>query len=362
MSSLEVSLAKAYDDLVESRDSTLPFAEEAALVAVFTRLYIQNLFNLVESDFKNVVRINNELNTKATALTRNGKNPDHLLYKYLARQDNFSKILQRYLQHLGALDCILDIRATAALVHHLVCLVPADGLPHKVTGCEFGAGTGILSVAGTIPFVGKGKIIFIQTFEQSRVPREDAQRIVDILQRESRYKDQIRFHLQEGDVTSDVPYQKVRDGLEDSGPLALWISETFGHRSQKPVVSEDAKTLTFTQPTGVVAYSPGEEAKYDPLKQVIEHSSRYFEGFLEKIRSRHIVAFPDIVTPRVIIDGKMSSMLLADGNWMNLHEIGQPYKMLPACPPSRWYFEEKSLSPQKILSFKTSPKKTKKKR
>lgn len=358
----EELLAKAYDDLVDSRDNALSFTQEASMVAVFTRLYIQNLFHLDETQFKRIMQKNIDLHARATLNERKGKNPYEVLKRQILQQNDFGKILERYSTHLGALDCILDAKATAALVHHIIHLKPSDNLPARVVGCEFGSGTGILSVAASIPFVSKGKLLTIHAFEQSRESREDARRIIEILQRESRYKDQIKFHIHSGDVTAEKPYQLVKEAEEYSGPLVLWISETFGHRSKKPVLSESATMCTFADPTGVIPYPPDLEKKYDPLQQVLEHSCQYFDSFFQKIRSGYIVAFPDIVTPRVIIDGEMSSILSPDGTWRKLHEIGRPYNMLPPCVATRWYFEEQSKPPQEEKLSNPPKKKTKKRK
>jgi hypothetical protein len=336
----EVLLAKAYDNLVDSRDSVLSFAQEAAMVAEFTRLYIQNLFHLSETRFKSIMRKNSDLHAKATLNERRGRNPFEVLRQQILRRDDFGRILKRYSKHLGALDCILDVRATAALVHHMVRLKPSGDLPAGVVGCEFGSGLGILSVAGSIPFVHKGKSLTVHAFEQSQESREDSRKITAILQRESRYKDRVQFNFHSGDVTTEEPYQAVKKAAEQSGPVALWISETFGYRSKRPMVSEGAATCTFWEPAGVVPYPPDLEKKYDPLPQVLEQSCRYFESFLQKIRAGDIVAFPDIVTPRVIIDGEMSRILSPDGTWRKLYEIGRPYDMMPPCVPTRWYFEK----------------------
>ncbi len=356
-SSIENLFVKAYDDLIDILDTQVPFRQEALLVADFTRLYIQNLFNLTENDFRNIMRQNTALNAKAARIARQGKNPDFLLRQKLLEQDQLSKIFQRYREHLGALDCILDAKATAALVHHIIHLQPSIDLPLQLTGCEFGSGTGILSVAGSIPFVHKAKALAMHSFEQSQVPREDAQKIVELLMHKSKYKNQLQFHMHSSDVTSEEPYKLVNESIKCSGPLALWISETFGHRSQKPIVTGNGSTFTFTTPTGVTPYSFEQEEKYDPLPKVLYHSCRNFDLFIKKIETGHIVAFPDIIRPRVIIDGAVSAILAPDGNWRKLHEIGQPYDMLPTCTPSRWHFEELSQPYKKQLSFKTSKKK-----
>ncbi|MBM9605521.1 hypothetical protein [Desulfopila inferna] len=332
----EVLMAKAYDDLVDSRDTALSFEKEASMVADFTRLYIQNLFNLNESGLKSVMKKNRDLHAKAANWERRGRKPYELLQRQILKGDDLGKILKRYSAHLGALDCILDIRATAALVHHLIHLKPSDDLPAEVTGCEFGSGTGILSIAGSVPFVGSGRCLTMHAFEQSQESRDDSLKIIKILKMESRYKDQVIFHAHLGDVTTEKPYQLVRDAQENSGPLALWISETFGHRSKKPVVRENSIQCTFLDPSGVIPYSSDLEKKYDPLQQVLEHSCLYFDSFLQQIRQGSLVAFPDIVTPKVIIDGEKSSILSPDGIWRKLHEIGKPYDMLPPCLSTRW--------------------------
>ncbi|TKB23824.1 hypothetical protein FCL47_21055 [Desulfopila sp. IMCC35006] len=359
--SIEILLAKAYDNLVDSRETDLSFTQEASLVANFTQLYIQNLFHLDDSKFRNIIDKNRELNTKAAILERQGRNPYDLLRQQILEKDDLGKLLERYSQHLGALDCILDVKATAALVHHLVNLKPSDNLPGKVVGCEFGSGLGILAIAGSIPFVHNGNFINVHAFEQSPESHEDSLKIVEILQKKSKYKDQIQFTFQLGNIITEEPYRRVKEAEKHTGPLALWISETFGYRSKKPVIPEGATMCTFSHPTGVIPYPPDLEAKYDPLPHVLDLSCRYFDSFLQKILTDEIIAFPDIVTPRVIIDGEMSSILSPDGTWRKLHEIGLPYDMLPPCVQSRWYYEEKPKTPRK-RPFQTSPKKRKKKR
>jgi len=360
VSSPEVLLAKAYDDLVDSRGSALSFEKEALMVADFTRLYIQNLFQLSEIEFKSVMKKNRDLHAKASLSERRGKNPIDVLRRRILQKDSLGRLLERYSTHLGALDCILDAKATAAVVHHLIHLKPSDDLPTKVVGCEFGSGTGILSVAGSIPFVHKGNSLTVHMFEQEQESRKDALKIVEILQEQSRYKNQIEFHIHSGDITSEEPYQMVKEAEEHCGPLALWISETFGYRSKKPVISEDATTCTFSDPAGIPPYPPDLEKAYDPLPQVIDHSCHHFNSILQKVRAGHIVAFPDFVTPKVIIDGELSAILSPDGTWRKLNEIGRPYDMLPPCVPTRWFFKKQSDSTQKKRF--NAPRKKKKKR
>jgi hypothetical protein len=354
--SAAVSLAKAYDELVDAQGTVLSFKKEAAMVAEFTRLYIQSLFDLNEIQFKKIMRKNRDLHAKASLKERQGKNPFEVLHRRILQQDDLGRILKRYSAHLGALDCILDTKATAALVHHMIHLKPPDNIPVRVVGCEFGSGLGILSVVGSIPFVHKGKLLTIHAFEQSLESREDSMKIVEILQRESRYKDQFQFHIHSGDIVSEKPYQAVKAAEESSGPLALWISETFGYQSMKPVISNDTTSCTFSNPTGVSPYSPDLEKKYDPLPQVLNHSCLYFDSFLQKMHAGDIVAFPDIATPKVIIDGELSAILSPDGTWRKLHTVGRPYDMLPPCVPTRWQFKKKPKSSQK-RKFHTSPRK-----
>ncbi len=345
--SLEILLAKAYDDLVDQNATDISFKQEAIKVARFTRLYIQNLFQLDETAFKSIMRKNRSLHEKATRNQQRGKDPLNALRQQIRRQDDLGKILDRHSRHLGALDCILDTRATAALVHHILHLKPPENLPAKVIGCEFGSGTGILSVVGTIPFVHRGTTVTVYSFEQSKESREDAMKIVQILKRESRFKDQIHFHVVNGDVTTEHPYRTVKKAEETHGPVALWISETFGYQSQSPIVSKDATQCDFTNPAGIPAYSPDLEKKYDPLQLVINHSCHYFQPFLKKIRDRQIAAFPDFVTPKVVINGKKSALLSPDGTWKKLHQLGRPYDMLPPCVPTRWFFKEQTESSKK---------------
>ena len=355
-----VQLAKAYDDLVELQDSVLSFKQEAALVAVFTRLYIQNLFDLSQTGFVSILRKNRNLHAKAALHEKQGKDPYDVLRRQIQQRDDLGRIIDRYSKHLGALDCLFDVKATAALVHHMVRAKLSGDLPARVTGCEFGSGLGVLSVAGSIPFARSGKVLTVHAFEHARESREDAMKIVEILKKESRYKDNVQFHFHEGDVTTEEPYKTVRQAAEESGPVALWISETFGYRSQRPVISENGTMCTFASPTGVNPYPPGLEKEYDPVPQVLNFSCRYFDSFFQKIRGGEIVAFPDIVTPRVIIDGEMSAILLPDGTWRKLHEIGRPYDMLPPCVASRWYFEKKS-EPDQEKNRRHSPVRKKKK-
>jgi len=69
---------------------------------------------------------------------------------------------------------------------------------------------------------------------------------------------------------------------------------------------------------------------------------------LKKIRDGQIAAFPDFVTPKIIIDGKKSALLSPDGTWKKLHQLGRPYDMLPPCVPTRWFFKEQTGSSKTI--------------
>lgn len=356
LSSPEALLAEAYDNLIELRGADVPFEHEAAMVAEFTRHYIQNLFHLSEAGFKSFMQKHKELHDKACSYERRGKNPMILLQQRILQQDELGKILDRFSQHLGALDCMLDVRATAALVHHMIKFKPHDDLPAKAIGCEFGSGLGILSIAASIPFVRKGISLTVHAFEQADESRREAQRIAEILQTESKYNNLLQFHFHDGDITKAEPYRYVRREEECCGPIALWISETFGYRSRTPVVEEGAKKCSFSFPSGTTPYPPELEKVYDPLPLVLDLSCLCFDAFLDKIRTGLIVAFPDIVKPTIIINGKLSSMQCPDGVWRKLHEIGQAYDMLPACNPTRWFIEDNP-KPKKKRTFTISPKK-----
>ncbi len=345
--SIELSLAMAYDALVASRKEALPFRAEAALVADFTRLFVQNLFHLDEREFKNILRANRALHEKADKREKKGKDPFEALRQQIRKQDILGRILERYSSHLGALDCVLDVRATAALIHHILYFQVTAKLPAKVMGCEFGSGTNILSVAATIPFLHQGKRLTIHAFEQSKESRKDGLKICEILLQHSEYKDLIEFHIHPGDITTKGPYQLVKDAEKECGPLALWISETFGYQSAKPLVAENGAECTFVNPAGIPIYNDDLEKKYDPLPLVIDHSCRYFDAFLSKIKEGRILAFPDFITPKVVIDGDKSRLFTADGIWKKLHQLGQPYDMLPPCVPTRWNLTNRSKSPRK---------------
>ncbi|MGW8193435.1 MAG: hypothetical protein ACWGOX_04145, partial [Desulforhopalus sp.] len=332
----EEKFSQIYDELVESRFNKNTFAEEARLVASFIQLYIQCLFDLKEPEFKNIIKTNRELHLRADQCQRRGRNPLFLLEKQIKKQDTLGRILKKYSTHLGALDCILDVRASAALVHHMISMDPSEILPERIVGCEFGAGFGILSFAGSIPFVGMEKNLSVIGFEQEQQSCDDAEKIAQILATKSKYSDRVTFSFQKGDITTSAPFEKVRCLVREKGPLSLWISETFGYQSKKPVVFEAENACRFENPTGVSPYSEELEKIYDPLPIVIEHSCNMFDSFIPKIKNKSIVAFPDFVTPQVVIDGKNSSLLSPDGIWRNLNEIGQPYDMLPKCEPTRW--------------------------
>lgn len=357
----ESLLARAYDNLVELETNLPSFRREASSVAEFIELYIRNLFGLSGKEFKTILRQNRELHAKADRKEQRGKDPADALRVQMRQNNTFGKLLRRYSNHLGALDCILDTKATAALVHQIQNLPLSAAIHDHVTGCEFGSGTGILAVAGTIPFVRKQKSIAVHTFEQSTEPGEDAMKIVEILLTESKYRDHLEFHLHKGDITTPEPYKIVRKATEQSGPLALWISETFGFQTRTPVISEDLESCSFANPDGTTRYSRELEEKYDPFPLVLEHSCDFFDHFLKNIHNRKIIAFPDIVTPRVIINGRKSAFLAPDGTWRKLHRIGQPYEMLPPCVPSRWYIREHSRPARKKTFRKPIRKKKKKK-
>ncbi len=361
-SSPEQLLAKAFDNLVESSGNHIPFSEMAMLVAKFTKLYIQNLFQLSEMDFAQVMRNHCKLHAKADRIEKRGGNPLLVLQRQIEKRDNLGRILAKYAHHLGALDCILDVRATAALIHHMVMLKPEKKLPAAVTGCEMGSGTGVLSIAGSIPFISSGNHITIHGFEQSVISQDDATLISQILQENSRYSGQFQIHFNQGDITEKTPYTTLSESISSSGPLALWISETFGHRSKRPVVKDGDTVFSYEEPDSIMPYSSEEENIYDPLPQVLDLSCRYFKGFIHKVKSKEIAAFPDIVTPEVMIDGTKSSFLSADGTWRKLHEIGAPYDMLPTCVPSRWHISEDTKDENKSAIGNKTRKKRKKKK
>ncbi len=357
----ESLLAQSYDNLVQLETSSLSFHREASSVAEFIELYVRNLFRLSGKEFKTILRQNRELHSKADRKEQRGKDPVDALRVQMRQNNTFGKLLRRYSNHLGALDCILDTKATAALVHQIQNLPLSATIASRVTGCEFGSGTGILAVAGTIPFVRKQKSVTVHTFEQSTEPGEDAMKIVEILLAESKYRDQLEFHLHRKDITTPEPYKIVRKATEESGPLALWISETFGFQTRTPVISKDLESCSFADPPGTTRYSRELEEKYDPFPLVLKHSCEFFDHFLKNIRSGKIIAFPDIVTPRVIINGRKSAFLAPDGTWRKLHRIGQSYDMLPPCVPSRWFISERSRPVRKKTFRKPIRKKKKKK-
>ena len=348
----ENQFVAAFDILVDSRNKELDFQRQALLVAEFVKCYVQILVELSDKSWLKLMRQHNTLHKKADAAERKGRNPIYLLEKQIESKDDLGRILRKYSAHLGALDCILDVRATAALVHHLIELPVDKNIPESITGCEMGAGTGVLSVVGSIPFLAKGVKTHLHTFELSTVARKDAQRISQVLKKKSKYKDLLNITAHQGDITSAVPYEIVVKDIQSSGPLCLWISETFGYRSKKPVILGDF-SCSFEQPANIPPYSPDEEKFYDPFPFVVDLSQKYFNLFLEKIGKQEIIAFPDIVTPRVIIDGRESKLLTADGVWRKLSSIGHPYTMLPPCVPSRWYIaEKKQIKKGKNLSAK----------
>lgn len=360
--SLPSLFAQAFDELVESYGKGMSFLRQAELAAVFTKLYIQNLFGWNKASFLEVMKRHRSLNRKAAAYERRGKSPQELLVRQVLLDDDLGKVLKRYTNHLGALDCILDSKASTALVHHILQLQPRETLPAQVTGGEFGSGTGILSIAGAIPFISQGKTITIHAFEQAQPSREDAQKIVDILQEYSKYRQQLHIHIHPGDITTPAPYKQIKEAEELSGPLALWISETFGYQSHAPIVSKEKAIFCFKSPQGIPPYSLELEKRYDPLRQVLERSCDQFDSFIEKINQGEIIAFPDVVTPKVIINGTASSMLASDGVWRPLHAIGEPYQMLPPCSQSRWYIDTPGTSEKKAAQGGSLKKKRKKRK
>jgi hypothetical protein len=74
-----------------------------------------------------------------------------------------------------------------------------------------------------------------------------------------------------------------------------------------------ANSCSFAVPSGVVPYSFDQEKYYDPLPEVLACSCRHFPGFLTGIADGTILAFPDLVTPRCLLDGARSALLGTDG-------------------------------------------------
>lgn len=337
--SCEEKFVLAFEKLVHVSGDKNGFQNQAIAVADFVKYYVQLLFGLNENGWQKLMRQHRELHQKAEAAERRGRSPFYLLERQIEKKDELGRVIERYANHLGSLDCILDVRATAALVHHIITLPMAETLPKSILGCEMGAGTGVLSVAGAVPFLARGKEISIHTFEQSAVPCEDAQRIIDVLEKKSWYKEMLTITVHQDDITSIAPYEMMAENIQRNGPLGLWISETFGYKSKKPKIATDFE-CRFEHPTDIVPYSAEEETTYDPFPSVLKLSVKYFNMFIKNIAKQQIAAFPDIVSPRVIIDGKNSKMKTADGIWRTLSTIGEPYSLLPACIPSRWYLSE----------------------
>lgn len=341
-----VDLAEAFDQLILARGKNLSFTAEGLLVAAFTRNYLSTILAIKEIEVENILAENLQLHAQARIFEERGIDPAEALQRRIRQGGLFGSLLQRFASHLGALDCLLDLHATAALVHHLIRLTPREDLPEKVLGCEFGAGTMVLSVAASIPLLAAGKTLTIHAFEQSAETLRETTPLLDHLKARSRFGDRLTIHVHQGDVTLDSPYLQVAEAVAESGPLALWLSETFGHRTRSPVLDIAANNCTFTAPNGVVPYSFDQEKYYDPLPEVLARSCRHFPGFLAGIADGTILAFPDVVTPRCILDGTRSTLLGADGVWRKLHQIGTPYTMLPPCVPSRWYLEEAKAPPK----------------
>lgn len=338
----ELQFIKTFDSLIESRSSDLTFVNEARSVSDFTRLYIQVLFGLSDDEFRQIMKAHSALHAKAQRFEQRGRNPLELLQQQIASKDLLGRLLEKHLNHLGALDCILDARATAALVHHLIRMPLAESLQEKVVGCEFGAGMGILSIAGSILFAATERTISLYAFEQAPESLDHARKIADILRSGSRYGHFLQFDFVKSDISTDEPYRFMAEEVSSKGELGLWISETFGYQSRSPVVSPDGENLSFSKPHGVVPYPLHLETVYDPFPKVLNLSCEYFDSFLKKIKTGNIVAFPDIVTPRVTINGTRSALLSADGTWRKLNMIGEPYSMLPHSAGTRWAFVEKS--------------------
>jgi hypothetical protein len=336
-----VNLAETFDQLILARDKNLSSAAQGSLVAAFVRNYLSGLLATKEIELENILSENLQLHAQARIFEERGIDPAEALQRRIRQGGLFGSLLQRFASHLGALDCLLDLRATAALVHHLIRLQPHEDLPQKVLGCEFGAGTAVLSVAAAIPMLAAGRTLTIHAFEQSAATLQEASPLIDQLKSKSRFGDRLTIHLHQADVTLDSPYRQVAAAVAESGPLALWLSETFGHRTKKPVLDIAANSCSFAAPSGIAPYSGDQEKHYDPLPEVLSHSCRHFPGFLNGIADGTILAFPDLVTPRCILDGTSSTLLGADGVWRKLHRLGEPYTMLPPCVPSRWYLGER---------------------
>lgn len=339
-----VDLAEAFDQLILAHGEDLPFAEEGLLVAAFARNYLSAFLAIKESEVDGILGENLQLHAQARIFQKRGIDPAEALQRRIRQGGLFGSVLQRFANHLGALDCLLDLRATAALAHHLIRLKPREDLPEKVLGCEFGAGTTVLSVAAAIPLMAAGRTLTIHAFEQSAETLQQTLPLIDHLKARSRFGERLTIHLHQGDITHDSPYLQTAAAVAESGPLTLWLSETFGHRSRRPLLDIAANSCTFAVPSGVVPYSDDQEKHYDPFPEVLARSCRHFPGFLADIADGTILAFPDLVTPRCLLDGAKSAILGADGVWRKLHLIGAPYTMLPPCVPSRWYIGEQTVA------------------
>lgn len=337
-----VDLAEAFDQLILARGENLSFAAECLLVAAFSRSYLSALLAIKEIELEDILSENLQLHAQARIFEERGIDPTEALQRRIRQGGLFGSLLQRFANHLGALDCLLDLRATAALVHHIIRLKPREDLPEKVLGCDFGAGTVVLSVAAAIPLLAAGKSLTIHAFEQSAETLQETTPLLDHLRARSRFGDRLTIHVHQGDITLDSPYLQVAEAVAKSGPLALWLSETFGHRTKSPVLNIAANSCSFTTPSGVIPYSCDQEKHYDPLPEVLACSCRHFPGFLAGIADGTILAFPDLVTPRCVLDGTRSTLLGADGVWRKLHHMGAPYTMLHPCVPSRWYLGEQT--------------------
>ncbi len=250
------------------------------------------------------------------------------------RSDNaYLRLPERIKKHLlgysaeemdgASMSALLDIRPTATMFKELAFSPIATRETDWFLGVDLGAGTGITTIAGFVAAARKNCRGVMRGYEMRTPARLRAGHVLSNLTGENaRLKAEILYaDVAEKSIYLDLAKQ-IR-GKRGGRPLDLWVSETFAHFT--PPFVRDGGTIKWQKdwpvPDPVLA-------AMEPLKQAVNLSTEHLPNFLQNVSEGKTVMFPDIATPRVRFDARLSALQLRtqhDG-WLLLQKMGDPFR------------------------------------
>jgi len=208
---------------------------------------------------------------------------------------------------LYPLNCLLDIRKTAAIVKEIIFNKSKNDNDTKLC-LDLGSGTGILLLASIISELRKkAKKIIAVGIDHNKPATEQSQKTLNKLFHE---REQVSIKIVRGSLINLFNIKELEENKEN---LSTWVSETINPETPLFDTNNDNIEIDFHGLNKIQEY-----IDIDPFPLCIANTLDEFPDFYKKVKNQEIFMFPDCITGKYKPHDTKGESLLLETSRLNI--------------------------------------------